>query len=111
MLIIDKKEDINTLRSLGLDKEKLRKIFLFEGWMISIGGAFLGLFMGGVICWAQQQFHLIKLSGMGSFLIDYYPVQMQGADFILVFVTVVMIGLVASWYPVKYFINRYLQAL
>jgi lipoprotein-releasing system permease protein len=111
MLIIDKKEDITTLRSLGLDKENLRKIFLFEGWMISIGGALLGLLIGSAICWIQQTFHVIKLSNMGSFLIDYYPVQMQLNDFIAVFVTVVVIGLVASWYPVKYFINRYLKEL
>ncbi len=111
MLIIDKKEDIATLRSLGLDKENLRKIFLYEGWMISIGGAFVGLILGFLVCWMQQQFGFLKLDSMGSFLIDNYPVQMQITDFIGVFVTVVVIGLVASWYPVKYFINRYLQEL
>jgi lipoprotein-releasing system permease protein len=111
MLIIDKKEDIATLRSLGLDKDKLQKIFLFEGWMICIGGALIGLGLGGFICWLQQQFHLVKLSSMGTFLIDYYPVEMQGYDFIIVFITVGVIGLVASWYPVKYFINRYLKEL
>ncbi len=111
MLIIDKKEDITTLRSLGLDKERLRKIFLYEGWMISIGGAFVGLVLGFFVCRMQQQFGFLKLDSMGTFLIDNYPVQMQLADFVGVFVTVVVIGLVASWYPVKYFINRYLQEL
>ena len=111
MLIIDKKNDIMTLRSLGLEKERLQKIFLFEGWMISLGGAFIGLVLGAIVCWIQQQFGLLKLSNMGTFLIDDYPIQMQAADFILVLVTVVTIGLLASWYPVKYFTKRYLQNL
>jgi lipoprotein-releasing system permease protein len=109
MLIIDKKNDISTFRSMGLDKDRLQKIFLFEGWMISVGGALLGLLIGGGVCWIQQTFHVLKLSDMGTFLIDYYPVQMQLFDFIIVFVTVLIIGLVASWYPVKYFTKRYLQ--
>lgn len=108
MLIIDKKNDIATLRSLGLDKENLRKIFLFEGWMISISGAFIGLIMGASVCFIQQKFGVLKLNSMGTFLVDAYPVQMQGTDFIVIFITVVLIGLVASWYPVKYFIKRYL---
>lgn len=111
MLIIDKKEDIKTLRSLGLDKSKLQKIFLFEGWMISIGGAFAGLVIGLTFCWLQQTFRFIKLSEMGTFLIDYYPVEMRFFDVVAVFATVVIIGLVASWYPVKYFISRYLKTL
>lgn len=107
MLIIDKKEDIATLRSMGLDKNNLQRIFLFEGWMISIGGAIVGMILGFLLCWMQQQFGFIKLDSMGSFLVDYYPIKMKTFDFIGVFVTVVVIGLVASWYPVKYFIKRY----
>ncbi len=111
MLIIDKKNDIATLRSLGLDKENLRKIFLFEGWMISIGGAMIGLLIGAAICFIQQEFGVLKLDSMGTFLVDSYPVKMLWSDFITIFITVVVIGLVASWYPVKYFTNRYLQNL
>ncbi len=111
MLIIDKKNDIATFRSMGLDKDRLQKIFLFEGWMISIGGALLGLVLGGLICWLQQNFGFLKLSNMGTFLVDDYPVQMLWTDFAMVFGTVVVIGLVASWYPVKYFTKRYLQDL
>lgn len=111
MLIIDKKDDIITLRNLGLDKDRLKKIFLFESWMISIGGALIGLFMGSAVCLLQQKFGLLKLNSMGSFLVDNYPVQMQWADFAAVFVTVVIIGLVASWYPVRYFTNQYLKEL
>jgi lipoprotein-releasing system permease protein len=109
MLIIDKKSDIVTFQSMGLDKASLQKIFLYEGWMISIGGALLGLFLGGAICWMQQHFGFLKLSNMGTFLVENYPVQMLWTDFAMVFLTVVVIGLVASWYPVKYFTKRYLQ--
>lgn len=111
MLIIDKKDDISTLRSMGLDKRKLQNIFLYEGWMISIGGAIVGLIIGLTFCWLQQTFQFIKLSSMGTFLIEYYPVEIQGFDVFTVFITVVIIGLIASWYPVKYFINRYLKEL
>lgn len=111
MLIIDKKEDIVTLRNLGLDKEKIRKIFLMEGWMISIGGAMIGLLLGALVCWLQQQFGFLKLENMGTFLVDDYPVQMQLTDFVIIFFTVVVIGLLASWYPVRYFTKRYLQEL
>lgn len=111
MLIIDKKNDLATLTSLGLDKKRLQKIFLIEGWMISIAGAVLGLVLGAVICYIQQRFGIIKLSNMGTFLIDNFPVKMRIVDFIGIFITVVTIGLVASWYPVKYFISKYLQNL
>ncbi|MBI9067178.1 MAG: ABC transporter permease [Salinivirgaceae bacterium] len=109
MLIIDKKNDITTLRSLGLDKDGLRKIFMIEGWLISIGGAIIGLVVGGIICYVQQEFGLLKLNNFGDFLVDAYPVQIRGFDFLVVFITVVTIGLIASWYPVKYFTKRYLN--
>lgn len=109
MLIIDKKNDVGTLHSLGVEKERVRKIFLYEGWMISIGGAVIGLILGAIVCWAQQTFGLLKLSGMGTFLVDNYPVQMKITDVLGIFFTVVLIGFVASWYPVRYFTKRYLE--
>jgi len=110
MLIIDKKNDIATFRSMGLDKASLQKIFLYQGWMISIFGALLGLVLGAFVCWLQLKFGLIPI-GEGTFLVDSFPVQMLWTDFAMVFGTVVVIGLVASWYPVKYFTKRYLQDL
>jgi lipoprotein-releasing system permease protein len=109
MLVIDKKNDISTLRNLGLDKKRLQRIFIFEGWIISIGGAFIGLILGAIVCWGQQTFGFLKLDNMGSFLVSNYPVRMEWADFAIVLVTVILIGLIASWYPVKYFTNRYLS--
>lgn len=110
MLIIDKKNDLATLNSLGVDKERVRKIFLYEGWMISIGGAIIGLLLGAGICFAQQKFGFIKLSSMGTFLVDSYPVIMKFTDALGIFVTVVVIGFLASWYPVRYFTKRFLDS-
>jgi lipoprotein-releasing system permease protein len=108
MLIIEKKKDIETFRSLGTNISVLRKIFLFEGWMISILGAILGLITGTLICWVQQSFRLIKIQGSGSFVIDTYPVNMESQDFIYVFLTVLLIGYLAAWYPVRYITRKFL---
>ncbi|MGE0089600.1 MAG: FtsX-like permease family protein [Bacteroidales bacterium] len=107
MLIIDKKEDISILRALGANLTTIRKIFLTEGWMISIVGALFGLALGWLICWAQVRFEFVKLQGSGSFIIDAYPVKMIFADFVAVFTTVIIIGFVAAWYPVRYITKRY----
>lgn len=109
MLIIDKKQDIGILKSLGADKITIRNIFLFEGWAISVIGAVAGLALGFLICFLQQEFGFIKLgSGGGSFIIDAYPVKMQIVDFIIVFFTVLLIGFFAAWYPVKFMSKKYL---
>jgi len=102
MLILDKKEDIRTLQNLGASNSLIRSIFLMEGWMISIIGAIIGLIIGSVIAWLQARFGLIKLSGSGSFIIDAYPVVYKFPDVIKVFATVVFIGFLAAWYPVRY---------
>ena len=109
MLIIDKKNDISTLSSLGLDKKGIQRIFTYEGWIISIGGAFLGLTLGLIVCWLQQTFGFLKLDSMGSFVVSDYPVKMIWSDFVLALATVVCIGLVASWYPIRLFMKRYLS--
>lgn len=103
MLIIDKKDDIQTLKHLGADNRLIKSIFLFEGWMISAVGALAGLVIGTVICLIQQYFGLVK---MGSgYVVEAYPVVLQPADTLLVFVTVLIMGLLAAWYPVHY-INK-----
>lgn len=109
MLIIDKKNDIKTLSHIGLSKQGIRRIFANEGRMISIGGAVVGLLLGMLVCWLQQTFGFLKLDSMGSFVINNYPVKMIWTDFLLVLVTVVGIGLLASWYPIRIFTKRYLS--
>ncbi|MCQ2376276.1 MAG: FtsX-like permease family protein [Salinivirgaceae bacterium] len=108
MLIIDKKNDIGTLNNLGMSKKDVQRIFMLEGWIISIGGALIGLIIGAAICWGQQTFGWLKLDSMGTFVISNYPVKMMASDFVLSLITVLGIGLFASWYPIKLFTKKYL---
>ncbi|MBU8892718.1 MAG: FtsX-like permease family protein [Bacteroidales bacterium] len=107
MLIIDKKEDISTFRSLGASLKTIRNIFFTEGWLITIVGAITGLFLGGIICWLQIKFGFVRLQGAGSFIIDTYPVKLIWSDFMLIFITVIFIGYFAAWYPVRYITKRF----
>lgn len=111
MLIIDKKNDIVTLRNLGSTNRLIERIFLVEGWLISVIGSVIGLIMGTIISWTQQQFGLIKLSGSGTFVIDAYPVQIVIVDICLIWVTVLLIGWIAARYPVKQLSKKYLKSL
>jgi lipoprotein-releasing system permease protein len=111
MLIIDKKHDIFILRSLGADLKFIRKIFLLEGWTISIAGSLLGLILGSILCLLQQHFEIIKLKGSSSFVINAYPVQMELTDVLYVFLTVMLIGFIAAWYPVRNITRRFLKNL
>ena len=110
MLILEKKKDVAILRSLGADNALIRKIFLLEGWLISFVGALVGIFLGALIGYLQQEFGFVKLSGGGEFIIDAYPVQMQLRDIAGVFATVLFIGFLAAWYPVRYISGKYIQS-
>ena len=106
MLVIDKKQDIAVMQSFGADVSLLRRIFLIDGLLITMTGAISGLFIGFMICWLQQKFGLVQLSGSGSFVIDAYPVKMMFLDFIYVFASVAVIGLIAAWYPSRRLIRN-----
>ncbi|WP_423129786.1 ABC transporter permease [Gaoshiqia sp. Z1-71] len=106
MIIIDKKNDIHILGSMGANRRLIRMIFLFEGWLISISGAISGLILGVVLVWAQKNFELLKLPGDGSFAISAYPVQLQLVDVLATFLIVLGIGFLAAWYPVKSLANE-----
>lgn len=108
MLIIEKENDIGILRSMGANNTLIKRIFIFEGWLISIFGAVSGLMLGGLICWIQQHFGILKLSGE-TLIIDTYPVIMKLPDFFLVLATVLLIGFWAAWFPVRYMSKRYLS--
>ena len=104
MLIIDKKDDVVTLRNLGASNRQITQIFLFEGRLISAIGALLGIGIGLLLCWLQQTYGLVKLgSSTGSFVVNAYPVSVHPEDVILIFVTVLVVGFLAVWYPVRYF--------
>lgn len=111
MLILDKREDVETLRHLGADDRLIVRIFLFEGRMISVFGAVGGILLGLLLCFAQQQFGFITLGGgNGAFLVDAYPVSVHVMDVLLIFVTVIVVGFLSVWYPVHYLSKRLLRA-
>ena len=110
MLILDKKKDIAVLHSMGADNRLIRKIFMAEGLMISWFGGFLGLLLGTLIVLLQQYFGLIRLGAPGgTFVVEYYPVVLQITDLIYVFLTVSVIGLLSTWFPVKQISRKYLD--
>lgn len=102
MLIIDKRDDVVTLRNLGATEKQIRSIFLFEGRMISAIGAIVGITAGLVLCWLQQTYGLVGLGrSSGSFVVDAYPVSVHPDDIVLIFLTVLAVGFVSVWYPVR----------
>ena len=98
LLVIEKKKDISILKAMGADESLIQKIFLYEGFLLSFVGCMTGFFFAVSIIILQQRFQLIKITG-GSFVVDAYPVEMQWPDFVLVFCTVIAIGLFAAWDP------------
>jgi len=97
MLIIEKEDDAETLRCLGAKDILIRRIFLFEGWMISLTGLFIGLIIGILICLAQQQFGIVKMPG--NFVIDSYPVVISAWDILSTIGGVGLIGYLAAKLP------------
>lgn len=98
MLVLEKRKDISILRSMGVGKTGIQKIFLWEGLLLGIIGASVGIALAFILCLLQIKFHLVKIQG-GSFLIDYFPVKMIATDFLMVALTAVSIAFLASWFP------------
>lgn len=110
MLIIDKKDDVITLRNLGASDHHITRIFLFEGRMISVIGAVIGIAVGLLLCWIQQQYGVVRLgSSEGAFIVDAYPVSVHPQDIVIILLTVIVVGFLSVWYPVRYFAKRLLS--
>lgn len=110
MLIIDKKDDVQTLRNLGAGDKQIARIFLFEGRMISVTGAILGILLGLLLCWLQQEYGFVSLgSGRDAFIVNAYPISVHYSDVLIIFLTVVAVGWMAVWYPVRYLSRRLLS--
>ncbi|MBN1414116.1 MAG: ABC transporter permease [Bacteroidales bacterium] len=109
MLILEKKTDIITLQNLGASKKLIDRIFLVEGWLVSVAGAVIGLAAGLLICWLQITFKLIQLQGSGTFIIDAYPVLVKPVDILVTGIAVIIIGFLAAWLPIR-FVTRKLLA-
>jgi lipoprotein-releasing system permease protein len=110
MLIIDKRNDVVTLRNLGASDRQISRIFLFEGRMISFIGAILGIAIGLLLCLLQQQYGIVRLgTSEGSFVVNAYPVSVHPWDIVLIFMTILAVGFLSVWYPVRYFSRRLLS--
>ena len=109
MLMIDKKDDVVTLHTLGADNQQIKKIFLLEGRLIAILGAVVGIVLGLLLCWLQQTFGLVGMgSQSGMFVVNAYPVSVHYIDVLLVFLTVIAVSWLAVWYPVHYISKKIL---
>ena len=102
MLMIDKKDNVQTLRALGADDRQISQIFLLEGWLISGIGAAMGIALGLLLCYLQMTFGFVKLGhSEGSYIVDAYPVSVHATDLLIIFATVLAVGLIAVWFPVR----------
>ena len=111
MLIIDKRNDVVTLRNLGADDQLVSRVFLFEGYMITFFGALIGIGLGLLLCLIQQEFGIISLGSgdsAGAFVVDAYPVSVYAIDVILVLITVLVTGFLSVFFPVRYLTRRLL---
>lgn len=101
MLIIDKQQDIRTLSHLGASEKMIRSVFVLEGWMVNALGAFGGLVVGLVVCLLQEHLGLLKLGNGVEYVIEAYPVAVQGWDIVMVIVVVLALGAISSWIPAR----------
>ena len=101
MLIIDKQQDIRTLSHLGASDGMIRKVFVLEGWMVNTLGAIGGLIVGLGVCLLQEHFGLLKLGNGTEYVLNAYPVAVQGWDIAMVCVVVLALGAISSWIPAR----------
>jgi len=108
ILIVEKNKDIAVLKSMGADRKLIKRIFTFEGMLISLSGGTIGLLLGFLVLFLQQEFGLVNLgSGQGDFIIDAYPVKMIAMEFLYVFAIVQIIGFLATIYPVNFLLKNF----
>jgi lipoprotein-releasing system permease protein len=105
MLVLEKKQDISILHSLGANRSFIQRIFLSEGLLLALIGGGMGMFLAFLIGLMQTKFHLVRMQG-STFMIDYFPVKMVVPDFLLVGLTVFVIAVVASWLPARKAANQ-----
>lgn len=109
MLIVDKREDAQTLRNLGASNQLIERIFILEGWLIAAYGALIGIVIGIVLCLIQHHFGIITLGN--NFIVEAYPVSVHFTDILLIFITVLVVGFLSVIYPVKYMSKQLMQQL
>jgi lipoprotein-releasing system permease protein len=100
MLVIEKRDDIKMLFAMGATASTVKRIFLFEGSLVALTGAIVGLVLGVIICWLQQTYGLVSM-GMVSSLVDAYPVKMEWPDFVITALSVIAVTITVSYLPAK----------
>ena len=108
MLIIDKQKDIAILHNMGAEIKSVQNIFMYEGILITVLGAVIGLVLGTIICYIQIKFKVVPMAG--NFVVDAYPVSIQASDYLYILACVLIIGFLASWYPVRVFTAKKIAA-
>ena len=101
MLAFEKKKDMAVLKSMGARMQTIKNVFFYEGLLLSFGGALAGISLGTLVCWLQMKFELLKLKANSTFVLNAYPVSFEWMDFLAVFVTVIVLGFIASYYPAR----------
>lgn len=109
MLLIEKRENIKTIQNLGADKKSIFKIFLYEGWIISLLGAVSGIIIGVAISLLQQHFGIVSLGSGNTFITDAYPVRVEFTDILAIFATVLITVLATIWFPTRYLCRKLLD--
>ena len=107
MLMIEKKNDMFILQSMGTDKQMLSRIFIKQGWMITLAGAFAGMALGALLCWLQMEYGFFRLTDAGTYIIDSYPVALRWKDFVMILLAVTGVSFLTIYFPVKYFVKKY----
>jgi len=109
MLLVEKEKDIGVLRSMGATMNRIRQIFFYEGWLITLAGALLGLGLGLTICWLQIQFGFVKMGNPGEFLVNNYPVEIRGTDVLAITGVVICLGALNSYTVVRLMTQKHLK--
>lgn len=103
MLILEKRKDVFTLYSFGFLKKDIERLFFYEGLLINIIGGIIGIGLGVLICYLQIWFQFIPMEGM---IIEAYPVEVEILDILYIIITVLVVGFISSYFPVKYLVKR-----
>jgi len=110
MIVLEKRKDISSLWAMGASVKTIQKIFFYEGFLITFFGGSLGLLVGVVLCFVQQEYGFIKLGEQGSFIINAYPVEIQWTDVGLIMLTVMSIGILVTSIPVYFIKRKFIQS-
>jgi len=109
MMILEKRKDIGNINAIGANVDKLRRIFFYQGWMISIIGDIIGIIIGLALALGQQYYGWLKFSSSGAFLTNAYPVKVVFTDVMLVFSVVIVIGFIIAKYPVRFITKKFID--